>query len=83
MVVIVGKFNYSQEVRYWEVEDGTMGWSQTNPGDYALVHNNKGFDLVEIIGIMISDKKYMKDLGVPYGNVSQKVVMFIPKMYLR
>ena len=82
MIVIAGRFNYSKEVRFWEVGNKITGWSNANTGDYALVHNNGGFDLVEIAGIMVTDEKYLKSLGVPYGHVTQKVIMFIPKKYL-
>lgn len=63
--VIIGKFNNISEVYYWQCDKGC------NIGDYAIVENRNGFDLVKIVGIGALDSSLRL--------ATKKVVKVIPK----
>ena len=53
--LMAGKLNNSQMVRYWRIDQEIL--IDVVRGDFAIVENVRGFDLVEIIGIMHVDRK--------------------------
>ena len=77
MRLIVGKLNYSDFVRYWKVENETF-----NIGDYAIVENENGYDLVEITGVIETNEKYAS--FVANGLSTDKgVVSIIQRLLIR
>lgn len=79
--LVAGKLNNSQMVRYWKVEPEMV--IDIARGDYAIVENQNGFDLVEIIGIINVDRKNVHLISnTKYENV-KKMKMIIEKEKLK
>ena len=53
--LIAGKLNSSQMVRYWRVDHEML--IDIARGDFAIVSNVGGLDLIEIIGTMYVERK--------------------------
>ena len=56
--LIIGNFNGSNEIFYWDIAGITE--ESVDIGDYAAVENKNGYDLVKIIGkaVVEDDFKY-------------------------
>lgn len=79
--LMAGKLNTSQMVRYWKVEKEIV--IDIARGDYAIVENQNGFDLVEIIGIINVDRKNVHLISnTKYENM-KKIKMIIEKEKLK
>lgn len=79
--LMAGKLNNSPMVRYWKVEPEMV--IDIARGDYAIVENQNGFDLVEIIGTINVDRKNVHLISnTKYENV-KKIKMIIEKEKLK
>lgn len=67
--LIAGEINATGRVLYW-IDKGC-----TNIGDYAVVENKNGYDLVKIIGKVITTKKEAnKFSNTKYENMKSVVI---------
>lgn len=82
-MIIAGKHNGSGEVYFWKMEEETIGYNTVKVGDYAVVENKNDYEMVKVIGIVETEDKYLRFFGVPYGNVAKRVIMVIPRQYVR
>lgn len=73
--VIAGKLNDSTIIRYWNVPDNMA----VNIGDYAIVENINGYDLVQVVGIVETKKEYPQFLAGRSRGVSKRVVSVLMK----
>lgn len=66
--LIAGKLNSSQNVRYWRVDREIL--IDVARGDFAIVGNQGGLDLVEIIGTIYVERKNVPLIcNTKYENV--------------
>lgn len=81
MLVIMGKYSDDNNVYTWEVpEDVQANYGKFDSGDYAIVENFNSYALVEVIGSMNIDEKYIKALTSNYKL--KKVKHLLPKAYV-
>lgn len=78
MKLIVGKFNSSNEMYYWDISHFK---DLPNIGDYAIVENKNDYDLVKIIATVNTTEKYRKFLF--NKQVSKKALWVIPRNSIR
>lgn len=65
--IIAGRLNGLITSNYW-LENGT----NATVGDYAIVENKKGYDLVEVTGVLETDEKH---ISLIIGNkINKKAV---------
>lgn len=73
IVLIVGKFNSSNEAFYWKIEID----SKFRIGDYAIVENKQGYDLIEIVGIVYTTMENAKIFSKEdFKNMKNTVKIF-------
>lgn len=73
-IIIAGIVNATGQMLYWKSSDGL------SVGDYAIVENGKGYDLIKVIGIIITredlvnkfSKTEYKDMKETKGKVEIK-----------
>ena len=75
--MIAGKLNNTKCVYYWTVDKDF----DYEIGDYAIVENMNDYDLVKIIGTVITNEKYLKLLT--NVNVNKKVVEIVDRSDIR
>lgn len=72
MKLIIGKLNNDKIGRYWKMEQNLY----FNVGDYAIVENLNGYDLVKVIGLVETDEENVKKIiGL---DINKKVIRKIP-----
>jgi len=76
MRIIVGKINRDNVKNHWNIEE-TKDFCI---GDYAIVENVNGYDLVEIIGELLTTDEYVKE--VVGKNISKNVIQVIERKKL-
>lgn len=76
MKLIAGKLN-SGITHFWNVAEELY----FEIGDYAIVENKNDYDLVKIVGIVETNKKYSK--FITDVNVNKNVVSIIPRATVR
>lgn len=64
--LIAGRLNNMNKSNYWLVNG-----FEANIGDYAIVENMNGYDLVEIVGLVETDEEHINKL---IGNKINKKV---------
>lgn len=70
--VIAGKLNGLNVSNYWLINE-----KKVTIGDYVIVENKKGYDLVEVTGILETDEEHINQI---IGNqINKKVIYVIPK----
>lgn len=70
--VIAGKLNGLAVSNYWLANEMKVAI-----GDYVIVENRKGYDLVEVTGILETDEDHINQI---IGNqINKKVLYVIPK----
>ena len=47
-IIVAGEINASGQMLYWKSKDGL------NVGDYAIVENKNGYDLIKVVGVVIT-----------------------------
>lgn len=67
--IIAGRFNGLNTSNYW-LENGTTA----TVGDYAIVENKSGYDLVEVTGVLETDEEH---INLIIGNKINKKVLGI------
>ena len=73
--IIAGRFNGLITSNYW-LENET----NVTIGDYAIVENKNGYDLVEVTGILETDEKH---ISLIIGKkINKKVVAVVSKELL-
>lgn len=73
--IILGRLNGCITSNYW-LENET----NATVGDYAIVENKNGYDLVEVTGILETDEKH---INLIIGNkINKKAVSIISKKTL-
>lgn len=75
--LIAGKLNNTKCVYYWTVDKDF----DYEIGDYAIVENMNDYDLVKIVGTVITNEKYLKLLT--NVNVNKKVVEIVDRSDIR
>lgn len=73
--IIAGKLNGNATIRHWNVP-GNMA---VHVGDYAVVENMEGYDLVRVVGITETKKEYTPYFTGHSGGVSRRVVLVLLK----
>lgn len=69
---IAGKLNGLNVSNYWLINE-----KKVTIGDYVIVENKKGYDLVEVTGILETDEEHINQI---IGNqINKKVIYVIPK----
>lgn len=68
---------------YWRVPDSVILRGNIYVGDYAIVENEDGFTLVEIIAIGETSKQYERLLTRDSYGIRKKVLEIIPEEGLR
>ena len=53
IILIAGTMNKENTVRFWKTDIKDI-----NIGEYAIIENLGGYDLVKIVGILKTNKKY-------------------------
>lgn len=67
IVLIAGKMNKENAVRYWKADIKNI-----NIGDYAIVENLNGYDLIKIVGILTTTKQNASLLSnTKYENMKE------------
>ena len=79
--LIAGKLNNSQMVRYWRVNHDML--LDIARGDFAIVGNVSGFDLVEIIGTMYVERKNVPLISCTKYENMKDVKMVIAREKLK
>ena len=79
MNLIMGKFNQCNDPYYWEVGEGIF-FNNIAIGDYAIVENMNDYDLVKVIGKVVTKEKYIKFLGT---TELKKVIDIIDRKDIR
>lgn len=68
VILIAGKINKTGRVFYWKHELGEF----IKIGDYAIVENMNGFDLIEVVGKVITKRKWAnKFSNTKYENMKK------------
>lgn len=74
--IIAGRLNNMNKSNYWLINDEMVA----HIGDYAIVENMNGYDLVEIVGFVETDEEHINEL---IGNkINKKTLDIIPKSVL-
>lgn len=69
--VIAGRLNGTNKANYWLYNE------KAKIGDYAVVENCNGFDLIEIVGLLETDEEHIDRI---IGNrINKKVICVIEK----
>lgn len=72
MKLIIGKLNNDKIGRYWKMEQDLY----FNIGDYAIVENLNGYDLVKVVGLVETDEENVKKIiGL---DINKKAIRKIP-----
>lgn len=72
-ILIAGTINATGKTLYWKSE------VETSIGDYAVVENMNGYDLIKVVGIVTTTKSNVsKFSNTKYGNM-KRVVQGIKK----
>lgn len=70
VILIAGKINKTGRVFYWEHKLGEF----IKIGDYAIVENMNGFDLIEVVGKVITKRKWVnKFSNTKYENMKKVI----------
>lgn len=73
--LLAGKINSTTTVNYWRIE----GEITADIGDYAIVENKQGYDLVEIVGFLdVAKNNTGLFSNTKYENM-KKAIKFIGK----
>lgn len=80
MKVICGKFHEGRWKNgyWWELDDK----DDPEIGDYAIVENQNGFALVEVVAVARTTKNKSKHMTNNGSEISKKAVYIIPRHYL-
>lgn len=73
ITIIAGRLNNACTTFYWQIDED-MSYSI---GDYAIVENMQGYDLVKIVGIVETTKDYAR--FITNSKTLKKVVQIIDK----
>lgn len=75
--LIAGRLNSCCQTYYWLLEED----EKLSLGDYAIVENLNDYDLVKIVGVVETNKKYLKKLT--NQNICKKVVNIVNRENIR
>ena len=70
--VVAGRLNNLGKSNYWLEND-----KKVNVGDYAIVENMNGYDLVEVTGVLETDEEHIN--LIMCNKINKKVLYVIPK----
>ncbi len=56
-IIVAGVINATGKMLYWKSNDGL------SVGDYAIVENANGYDLIKVVGIVITEKNLVKNFS--------------------
>ena len=84
VVLLAGKINSTTIVNYWKIDYSYVRDEDSlEIGDYAIVENKHGYDLVEVVGYLSVDKNNSSLFSnTKYENM-KKVIKFIRKEELK
>lgn len=67
--LIAGIINATNTLLYWRVDDISL-----EVGDYAVVENMSGYDLVKVAGIVVTEKKLARKFSrVDYEKMKKAI----------
>lgn len=82
--IIWGKFEGDPRVFTWKVPDGKMHeLHEIHVGDYAVVETLKGFGLVEVVAVGVTDFDHETDVTQRNGRIKSIVVGIYHKDHLK
>lgn len=82
--IIWGKFEGDPRVFTWKVPDsGVHELREIHVGNYAVVETLKGFGLVEIVAVGVTDSDHETDVTQRNGRIKSIVVGIYNKDYLK
>ena len=79
VVLLAGKINSTTIVNFWKVEAIPL----IDVGNYAIVENKQGYDLVEIVGFLDVNKNNARLFSNTNYENMKKVIKFIRKEELK
>lgn len=74
--LVAGIINATGKMCYWKDE------IKANIGDYAIVENMNGFDLIRVVGTVTTEKKFAKRFSNTNYEDMKKVLVKMSKTYL-
>ena len=76
-ILIAGTLNATNKMYFWKNHSGF--WSTTNAGDYAIVENLNGYDLIKIAGIVVTTREDASKFANTSFEKMKKVITIISK----